>query len=326
MRLRALIPLLLVALPFAACSSDDATPAPATGTAVTTATASATASPTVTAVVVEPATPFDDNSSAISTLASLYNALNLGDFERAYTYYDPPPTATFEEYREAYATFGSAIIAVEPPGFVSGEGATMTSQVPTLLFVSNTDSTTQVFAGCFTLRPGEREPDRWFVAESSLLALPESEPQLSALGATAGCESRVGPGTVLDDRSSPAAVLASLVNALNRGEFERAYGYWASPPGGQTLEEYAGGFAETQSTLVAIAPPEPALTEAGNERADIATLLAITRAEGNVEYFAGCYVARRPAGDPAAPWRLVDRSVFAFDTADVRRLVGICGG
>lgn len=327
MRVRVLIMLAIAAIMLAGCSSDDATPAPGTGTAVPTATGSPSAAPSATGtVVIGPPEPFDDTSSAVSTLASLYNALNRGDLERAYTYYDPAPTASFDEYRQAYADFQSALVVVEPPGLVSGEGASMTSQVPTLLYVTNKDASTQVFAGCFTLRPGQRDPDSWYVAESTLIAQAETEPKLGLLDGEGGCDSRVGPDAPLDDTSSPAALMASLVNALNRKEFDRAFRYWATPPDGQSLAQYKDGFAETEGTLIAIAPPQPFISAAGNERAEVGALLAITRTNGDIEYFAGCYVARRPAGDPAAPWRLVDRSVFAVEAADARGLLQICAG
>src|SRR5205809_8013387 len=74
--------------------------------------------------------------------------------------------------------------------------------------------------------------------------------------ATATAQAPLGPpgrpvdaSVYLDDRSDAAAVLSSYVNALNRHEYLRAYGYWEPEAAASALgsfDQFAQGFADTQ--------------------------------------------------------------------------------
>jgi hypothetical protein len=57
----------------------------------------------------------------------------------------------------------------------------------------------------------------------------------------------------LDDRSTPTGVIYSLVNALNRREYLRAYSYWQSPgntPGLPPFAQFEAGYQDTASVQV----------------------------------------------------------------------------
>jgi hypothetical protein len=94
-----------------------------------------------------------------------------------------------------------------------------------------------------------------------------------------------------ENLSSPVDMLASYFNAVNRREYERAYGYWATPPG--KLEEFARGYAETASVRLNVEPPTLIDGAAGSLYVEIPTALFARQRGGGEHVFAGCYVARK---------------------------------
>jgi hypothetical protein len=45
------------------------------------------------------------------------------------------------------------------------------------------------------------------------------------------------------ERSTPVDLLASFYNAINRREYQRAYGYWETPP--SLYDQFVQGYADT---------------------------------------------------------------------------------
>ena len=48
-----------------------------------------------------------------------------------------------------------------------------------------------------------------------------------------------------DNPNSPVDLLASYYNAIDRQEYQRAYGYWEMPP--SSYDQFAQGYADTAS-------------------------------------------------------------------------------
>jgi heat shock protein HslJ len=91
--------------------------------------------------------------------------------------------------------------------------------------------------------------------------------------------------------SSPVEMLASYFNAVNRREYERAYGYWQTPS--NTLAEFARGYAETVSVRLIVEPPTVIDGAAGSLYAEIPAVLIALQRDGSRRIFAGCYVTRK---------------------------------
>jgi hypothetical protein len=115
-------------------------------------------------------TPYlDDRSDPISTLRSLFNAINRKEYARAYSYWQNPGASPdvppFPQFQQGYqdtasvdATFGSV---------VSNAGAgQMYYNVPVALKVQTTRGQTQTFVGCYTLH----------LAQPAIQATPPFEP------------------------------------------------------------------------------------------------------------------------------------------------------
>lgn len=106
-------------------------------------------------------------------------------------------------------------------------------------------------------------------------------------------------GAYLDDRSSSRSVVRSLYNAIERGEFARAYSYFAVPPA-ESVEDYAAGYEGTESVDLILGEP---LEEgaAGSVYYQQPLVIRATTADGETVY-SGCYLLRapNPQNDPDA--------------------------
>ena len=58
------------------------------------------------------------------------------------------------------------------------------------------------------------------------------------------------PVEPFEDVDSPVGLLASYYNAINRQDYQRAYGYWETPA--EPFDQFASGFADTVSARVII--------------------------------------------------------------------------
>jgi len=96
----------------------------------------------------------------------------------------------------------------------------------------------------------------------------------------------------VDDRSTPTALARSLYNAINRGEYARAYSYFANPPS-PTIEAYAKGYEGTERVeLVTGTPREEAA--AGSIYFELPVAIRALGTNGTDSVFAGCYTMRMP--------------------------------
>lgn len=102
-----------------------------------------------------------------------------------------------------------------------------------------------------------------------------------------------------DDRSSAAALVRSLYNAINRHEYARAFDYFSTPPA-KTYESYQAGFADTDQVdvLVGNVSSDGA---AGSVYYSVPTAIKSRDSKGNAKYFAGCYTVRAVNGSIQEP-------------------------
>lgn len=98
------------------------------------------------------------------------------------------------------------------------------------------------------------------------------------------------PPAYLDDRSDAESLVRSYYNAVNRGEYARAYGYLAEPA--QPYEAFAAGYADTRSVELLLGTP---VSEgaAGSSYTAVPLAIRATDAIGKVSVFAGCTTVRQ---------------------------------
>jgi hypothetical protein len=92
-----------------------------------------------------------------------------------------------------------------------------------------------------------------------------------------------------DDSTDPLRMITSYVNAINRQEYERAYGYWHKPS--QSLADFEKGYATTTNVTATVASASGIDAATSQRRTLISTVLVSTHTDGSTERFSGCYVA-----------------------------------
>lgn len=99
---------------------------------------------------VPPAT-VDDRSDAAALVRSLYNAVTLKDYARAWGYFGVPPARDFASFVKGYAATEFVAVKLGP---VAAEGAAGSSyySVPVALAAHEQGDTVRYFAGCYVVR------------------------------------------------------------------------------------------------------------------------------------------------------------------------------
>ena len=131
----------------------------------------------------------------------------------------------------------------------------------------------------------QRKAFRWTTLAFCLIAM------LAPLASDVRRSSAQGPG-YLDDRSTPASLLMSYYNAINRQEYVRAYSYWQNPGGSQAgppaFPRFQQGYANTASVQLDLGnvSSDPG---AGQLYYTVPVVLYATTTSGATQTFAGCY-------------------------------------
>jgi len=96
----------------------------------------------------------DDRSTPEAVVESYFNAVNLKQYLRAYSYWEPDAAVSqigpFEQFQQGYNQTES--VQVTTGSVDSGVGAgNLYYSVPVFLLATMTDSSTTAFVGCYTL-------------------------------------------------------------------------------------------------------------------------------------------------------------------------------
>lgn len=100
----------------------------------------------------------DDRSNPDTLIRSLYSAINLHQYSRAYTYYSDPPAKDYETYTKGFADTAHVDVVI---GTVTGEGAAGStfSNVPALVRAKDTAGHLSYFSGCYVVRQINADQD-----------------------------------------------------------------------------------------------------------------------------------------------------------------------
>lgn len=123
-------------------------------------------------------------------------------------------------------------------------------------------------------------------------------------------------------QAHPEQVIASYFNAINRQEYQRAYGYWESPT--QTYTDFVAGFATTASVNAVIRIPNMVEGAAGSLYTAIPTLILATHTDGSRHVYRACYVLRRSNLEEDAPWDIYQADATIAANANVEQLAQAC--
>ena len=289
--------------------SATASATPLTITATPLPTVAPTAIATLTSAGPEPVY-LDDRSDAAALIASLYNAINLHQVVRAYSYWeDSPQRLNFDQFQAGYQDTASVQVTIGTIGGDAGAGQLYWS-VPVTLVAQTITGTTQIFAGCYILHLSQpaiqATPPFHPLGIQSANIQPVADQAQAADRMAQACDDlgrQTGPLPLpptanpadisaehyVDNRSNPIELLRSLFNAINRHEYLRAYSYWESTA--QDLPDLASfteGYSQTESVQLTTG----ALTSdagAGQIRYRVPVTLIVNLNDGTAQTFVGCY-------------------------------------
>jgi hypothetical protein len=132
----------------------------------------------------------------------------------------------------------------------------------------------------------------------------------------------------LDDRSTPAALVKSLYNAINRQEYARALAYFDERPA-ETIEQFADTFGDTERISVVTGNPLREEDEGQPDRFQVPLAVEFEREDGQTRVLAGCYTILGQSGsseeDAFRPYRIESGLVDPVDVPFDEALPGRCG-
>ena len=113
-----------------------------------------------------------------------------------------------------------------------------------------------------------------------------------------------------DTSTSPDAIVGRYYDDIRAANYIAAYRLWSDDgrASGQTLDQFASGFANTAEVSVTVSGRITVEGAAGSQYATVpVSVRALTR-DGNTQIFAGTYTLRRAMADGATPeqrrWRI----------------------
>jgi hypothetical protein len=287
-----------------------------------TAASSATAVPDATSVATVTSAPgsladvsasnyLDDRSTAASLILSFVNAINRHEYLRAYSYFGNPAgtLGTLDAFSNGLANTASEAISF---GQVVGEGAagSVYYTVPVVEVDTLNASGTAKFADCFVLRfpqPGNygappitpmnfdkftKNTVSASTSDADALASACSSSDTTGLpGAAVALESLsdLSKNNYIDNRSGAVELISSLMNALNRQEYVRAYSYWQNPATSiGAYDAYAAGFKDTGSVTITFGTVTSD-AGAGQFHYQVPLAMNVIKTSNTQQVFVGCY-------------------------------------
>lgn len=129
---------------------------------------------------------------------------------------------------------------------------------------------------------------------------PRPAPEASADSAVAGMPDTI-PHPPAADSTDPAQVIRLYYDAINRRDFRTAFLLWGDSgrASGKTLAQFEAGFADTDSSRVAIGEPGRVEGAAGSRYVEIPVTIHAWQRDGTAQEFSGSYVLRRAVVDGA---------------------------
>lgn len=126
----------------------------------------------------QPEPLYNDRKDPVRLLASYFNAVNRQEYQRAWEYWENPPSPSYEDFVQGYADTASVLLAVRPPTLIEGAAGSQYAAVPSLLIATHTDASVHAFVGCYVAwraNPGLSSASAeagWSLDRASVSAIP----------------------------------------------------------------------------------------------------------------------------------------------------------
>ena len=114
------------------------------------------------------------------------------------------------------------------------------------------------------------------------------------------------------------AALNDYYAAIGAGDYARAHALWSDggKASGQTLEQFAAGFADTTNVVAEPGTPGRVEPAAGSRYVEVPVSITATRNDGSVHRYIGNYTLRRAVVDGAS----AEQRAWRIASADIREV------
>lgn len=114
------------------------------------------------------------------------------------------------------------------------------------------------------------------------------------------------------------AVIRDYYAAINRRDYAAAHALWSDGgrASGQSVQQFADGFADTTGVSVEILAPGQVDAAAGSRYIEVPVAITATHSDGRQQRFVGAYTLRRAVVDGAT----ADQRAWRIGTADLREV------
>ncbi|MCW5695863.1 MAG: hypothetical protein KIS96_03900 [Bauldia sp.] len=245
----------------------------------------------------------DDRSTAVRVVASYYSAISRGEYARAWSYLAEGVAESFETLVANNEQFLGRPPSLYWPAIETTVNGGPGYELVMSINIPGPNGSFPAFYRCYQIAGASGLEEGTFIPLTITREAPAQRPS----DTSADCGSNIyrwdaelSPSPYLDDRSSPGAVVRSLYNAIDRGEYARAWSYFAVPPE-TSFEAYVAGFADTGSVSVSVGGAIRMPTDAGL-RHGVPALVTATARDGTESTFSGCYFVRdaNPGSEPGS--------------------------
>ncbi len=113
-------------------------------------------------------------------------------------------------------------------------------------------------------------------------------------------------------------VVREYYAAINGRNYARAFALWADAgrATGQSPEQFANGFSDTEGVSVEVMAPGRVDAAAGSRHVEIPVTLSATQDDGSLRKYVGAYTLRRTVADGATP----EQRAWRIASADLREV------
>ncbi len=283
---------------------------------------------TVLPAAAQTATPvpmeFTGQTDPASLIGAYYNAIALGDYQRAYSYWEAVPgNQTEAQFAAGFADTAFAQVLVQLPIFEDAGAGNVHASVPTLLIATRKDGTQAYYAGCFTTHKtnvpvgNATEPDpNWYLQKANLKQ--QSSLNLTALATACPQPVSLTDGLVPPNQLDPLQTVTSYFTALATGGVSATY--WEDPTNDIVFQTYGKELTHQLSLDLYVNPVIDEEGAAGSAYAMVPALVVLNTPDNSHMYLTGCYTLRKsnvPVGNATEPdpnWHLNNAALGQLGT------------
>ena len=239
---------------------------------------------------------FAQQSDPASLIGSYYNAITLGDYQRAYRYWESAPgNSTEAQFAAGFADTAGAQVLVQVPIFEDAGAGNVHASIPTLVIATRKDGTQAYYAGCFITHKtnvpvgNATEPNpNWYLQSAKLKQ--QSTLNLTALASACSQPVSLTDGLVPAGQLDPLQTVQSYFTALATGGVSA--GYWENSTNDVVYQTYGKELTHQLSLELYVNPQIFADGAAGSIYAMVPALVVLNAPDNNKSYLTGCYTTR----------------------------------